>query len=95
MVWGDTQIINNFNFIAHICNNVGSNHYSDWHCIKWSIQHISYDAHEGACNQPKYAAEKTLKIKKKIVSRGLFTIHLQIFQIYFPEHIQKILLFFA
>jgi hypothetical protein len=43
---------------------VGSNHYSNW-----SIQHIRYDTQEGAYNQPTYAAEKTLKIKKTIVSR--------------------------
>ena len=62
---------------------MGSNHYSSWHCIKWSVQRLSYGVCEDACIQPKHAAAKTLKKK---ISQGylrLFTIHLQIFRIYF------------
>jgi hypothetical protein len=36
---------------------------------------MSYGVHEGACIQPKHAAAKTFKKKKKIVSRVLTFIY--------------------
>jgi len=51
---------------------VGSNHYSNWHCIKWSIQHVSYGVREDACIQPKHAAEKKMKKKKHNHLKGTY-----------------------